>query len=659
MTRNGFLFYIYDMKKWLLPLLFFYHFHLQAQIANRGGQIQYSRVFVDTDDFEADYLDNLEKALENNLHDTLRFMIINDLGYHYHTRNLQKSLEIINKGLEEVRAASDELWEGRMQVSQGAILLRMEHLDDAELVLRSALEKIPESETWLLLTNLGYVYERRGDLGKAFDYAAKTFQLGEKYGDLKAMAMAYSDMSNLFWKQGKFEKGVEFGLKSIALFEERGLNDLDFDFTLHVLGINLVEISRYEEALAYFQRSVMIGEKYGFYNNLSDTYIALTELYSQMGDFEMADKSGQNALKYAELLENDFMIVRSLLSLGKLKNQEGDFESAEIYLQRSIRTTKEDFGDLYFLGLIYQEISKAYEGRNQINKSFEAYKKYHELTQRVFTSEADQRIAQLQTDMEMNQKESTISLQTAKLKQQATIQVFILILTGLMIIFMFFLYRVFIRRKKYSLLLEKQNKEKEFLLKEIHHRVKNNLETISSLLSLQTAQIDNQEFQNIMVESQNRVHSMGMIHENLYQGENMAAIEMKQYFQNLGGYIIDSFDATELITFDCAMDSLELDVDRAIPIGLIVNELITNSLKYAFPDNRIGRITITLSETDSQLLLKVCDDGIGIDKNTGIKGTGFGTQLVKLLTKQLDGNMTLITNRGTEVFFEFQIGKAA
>lgn len=647
------------MKRFLLLLLFLTHLDLRAQIIISNEKFNYLKIFVDTDDFDADYLDNLEKSLEHVQQDSLRFMIINDLGYHYHTRNLHKSLEIINQGLAEVREADNDIWEGKMQVSQGAILLRMEDLDYAEVVLRSAWEKIPEKETWLLLTNLGYVNERRGDLSKAFEYATKTLELGQKYQDLKAMAMAYSDMSNLSWKQGKFERGVEYGLMSIALFEERGLNDLDFDFTLHVLGNNLVELDRYEEALSYFQRSAMIGEKYGFYNNLSDTYIALTELYIQVGDFENAEKSGKEALKYAELLQNDFMVARSLLSLGKLKNKEMDFESAETYLQRSLRTAGEDFGDNYYLGLIYEEMSKAYEGRNQINKSLQAYKKYHELTQRVFNSEADARIAQLQTEMEVNQKENTISLQMEKLKQQATIQVFTLIMTGLMIFFLFFLYRVFIKRKKYSLLLEKQNKEKEFLIKEIHHRVKNNLETISSLLSLHTAQIDNQEIQDIMIESQNRVHSMGMIHQNLYQGENMTAIEMKQYFRNLGGYIIDSFDAADRVSFDCPMDFMELDVDRAIPIGLIVNELITNSLKYAFPGNRKGKITIALSETDSHLLLKVCDNGIGFEKSTVTKGTGFGTQLVGLLTKQLDGKMTLITSRGTEVFFEFQISKAA
>jgi len=647
------------MIRFLILLLSFTPIILPAQISFKNGVFEYRQVFLETDDFDANYLDLMEASLKNITVDTLRFKIYNDLGYHYHTRNLYKALEIIEEGLEEVRKSGDSLWEGRLQVSQGAILLRLEELDSAEMVLRNALAKIPEPETWLLLTNLGYVFERRGDLGEAFEFALKTLELGEKYQDRKAMAMAYSDMSNLFWKQGRFESGVEYGLKSIELFEDRGLNDLDFDFTLHVLGNNLVELHRYEEALSNFQRSARIGEKYGFYNNLSDTHIALTELYRQIGDFENGFKSGKEALKYATLLENDFMIVRSLLSLGKLKNQEKDFDAAITYLQRSIRTTSEDFGDNFHLGLIYQELSKAYEGKNNINESFKAYKKYHELYQRVFNSDADQRIAQLQTEMEVNQKESTISLQMEKLKQQATIQVFTLILAGLMLIFLISLYRVFMKRKKHSLLLEKQNEEKEFLLKEIHHRVKNNLETISSLLSLQTSHINNQEFQKIMIEIQNRVQSMGMIHQNLYQGENMTTIEMKQYFRNFGGYIIDSFDATDRITFDCAMDTLELDVDKAIPIGLIVNELITNSLKYAFPKNRKGKISINLTETHSHLHLKVSDDGIGFDEETEIKGTGFGSQLIGLLTKQLDGKMTLITTRGTEVIFQFQIGNAA
>ncbi len=647
------------MKHLFLPVFLVFHFSVHAQLVNREGQKQYLKIFEETDDFGEDYLDLLEKGLKDIETESLRFRIINDLGYYYHTRNLKKSLKIIRDGLEEARASNDELWEGRMQVSEGAILLRMEQLDQAELVLRSALEKIPESETWLLLTNLGYVYERRGELGKAFEYANKTLQLGEKYQDKKAIAMAYSDMSNLFWKQGKYEKGVEYGLKSIALFEERGLKDLDFDFTLHVLGNNLVGLGQFENALLNFRRSSEIGRRYGFYNNLSDTYIALTELYTETDDLENAEKSGKQALKYAELLQNDFMVVRSLHSLGRVKIQTGAFDSAILYLKQSIRTATDDFGDMYYLGLIYRDLSTALEKAGDISESYQAFKKYNELNQLVFNSEADQRIAQLQTEMEVSQKENTISLQNEKLKQQKTTQIYTLILIVLLSCFLFVLYRVFVRRKKYSMLLEKQNKEKEFLLKEIHHRVKNNLETISSLLALQTAQIENQELQDIMIESQNRVHSMGMIHQNLYQGENLAAIEMKHYFENLGKFIIDSFDAKDRITLAVEMNALELNVDRAIPVGLIVNEMLTNALKYAFPAGKKGKITISLEEDHSYLYLKVADDGIGMGGSSGLQGTGFGMQLVRLLTRQLDGKMTLTTKMGTEVFFEFQIEKAA
>ncbi len=647
------------MKGVLLFFLLFIPAMLYAQLSYYKGALEYQAIFVETDDFGEEYLDLIEEGLKHAENTDLRLQLINDLGYHYHTRNLRKSLNIINQGVEEAYKLNDELWLARMQVSKGAILLRMEELDEAESILLAAKEILPESETWLLLTNLGYVYERRGDLGKAFEYASKTLELGKKYQNKKAMAMAYSDISNLFWKQGKFQEGVEYGKKSIALFEERGIQDLDYDFTLHVLGNNLMEMKRFNEALPYFQRSAEMGKQYGFYNNLSDTYIALTDLYAEIGEYENSEQSGKEALKYAELLQNDFMVVRSLLSLGKLKNEQGDFESAIIYMERSLRTATEDFGDRYFLSLIYRELAEAFEGANDIPNSYQAFKKYNELNQSVFNAEADQRIAELQTDMDFSQKLNTISLQTEKLKRQEIIQAFTLVITLVMLFFLFFLYRVFVKRKKYSLLLEQQNTEKEFLLKEIHHRVKNNLETISSLLALQSAHIEDQELHDMMIESQNRVHSMGMIHQNLYQGENIAAIEMKHYFENLGMFILDSFDMSDRIKLSCSMEPMELNVDRAIPIGLIVNEIITNSLKYAFPDGKEGQISISLEEKNEHLYLRIADDGIGMGDHPETKGTGFGTQLVELLTRQLDGKMTLTTQRGTEVFFEFQIRKAA
>jgi len=648
------------MKR-LFILLFFLNIDLApARIEEKNGLFQYQEVFVKTDDFGSEYLDMLEKSLVPiTANSVLRLQVLNDLGYYYHTRNLNKALQLINQGLGEAADLNNTYWQGKLQISQGAILLRMEELDLAELILKNAISKIPEAESWLLYTNLGYVYERRGDLGKAFKYAAQTLKIGETYGDQKAIAMAYSDMSNLFWKQKKFEIGLEYGLKSIALFEERGINDLDYDFTLHVVGNNLVELNRLNEAEKYFQKSIQIGERYGFYNNLSDSYIALSELYTQKGGFESAVISGNEALKYAALLENDFMIIRSYLSLGKASNAAKRFGDAVVFLQKSLEVATPDFGDKYYLSMVYLELSRALEGSQQFAKALDATRRYDQLRQEVFTDKANEQITFLQTQITLSQKDNTIKLQEAKLSRNRILQVFIMTLSGVLVVFLFVLYRIFLRKMKYSQLLEKKNLEKEFLLKEIHHRVKNNLETISSLLSLQTAKIESREFQLIMEETQNRVHSIGMIHNRLYQGENMKSIEMKDFFESLGNYIIETFDASGRILFCSDMEPLELDVDWAIPIGLIVNELISNSLKYAFPANCTGEIEVRLLEKDNHLHLIVSDNGIGMTENPPILGSGFGSELIRLLTRQLDGKMTQMTQPGTAIIFKFQTSKAA
>ena len=206
--------------------------------------------------------------------------------------------------------------------------------------------------------------------------------------------------------------------------------------------------------------------------------------------------------------------------------------------------------------------------------------------------------------------------------------------------------------------LSARNEENELLLKEIHHRVKNNLEVVSSLLALQSNQIDDANTKEAMLEGQNRVQSIGIVHQKLYQGKNLGAIEMKDYFINLSESILDSFGAEKRVTIECAMDQIDVDIDTAIPLGLIVNELLTNTLKYAFPAGQHGNVQIKLRKlADGILQLEVSDDGVG--KSATTHGTGFGGQLIALLTQQLSGSMREVVKDGTHIYFEFKPIKAA
>jgi len=632
---------------------------LQSQIIDFQSENSYNRVFVDTDNFGVSYLDILEGAYPLAKTDTIQFNILNDLAYYWHTRNLTKALNFTNEGLQLTRERKDTLWEGRFQITEGAILLRMEKLDSARFTLESSMKKVLEKDLPLVYTQLGYVYERQGKLDKAADIAMETLLLGDQLKDKRAMAVAFSDLSNIFWKQSRFEKALEYGLKALVLFEERGLNDLDYDFTLYVVGNCYLALDKHEEALNYYEHSIAIGERYGFYNNLCDVYISMVYLKAYLNDFDAADLAGENAVKYGQLLDNNFMLMRSWLSIGKSQNLQGKYISAIESLERSLNIATEDFGDDFYLSQAYEALGKAYAGNHNYREAYQAYAEYDKLKKEIFTAEADQHISLLLTEFDVAQKESTIIVQENQIKKQRSTQTLMILIGGLLLMILLLLYNSIETNKKKNRLLKKQNDEKEFLLKEIHHRVKNNLEVVSSLLSLQSEQVGDSKVADAMQKSQLRVHSMSMIHQKLYQGKSFSSIEMKEYFKSLGEYIVDIYGASERIHIECEMKKMELDVDTAIPIGLIVNELFTNALKYAFPDNRNGLIKISLIESGNQLQLEVSDNGIGKNYHEKMEGTGFGTQLIELLTRQLEGKMSLSVKKGTAVSFEFQNHKAA
>jgi two-component sensor histidine kinase/Tfp pilus assembly protein PilF len=548
---------------------------------------------------------------------------------------------------------------GRFQITEGAILLRDEKLDSARIVLGEAMRKVDQPDLPLLYTQLGYVAEREGDLARAAEFAMRSLHLGEEQEDLHAQAQALSDLSNLFWKQKKYQKGLDQGIRALELFEEYGMNDLDYDFTLYVVGNNYLALGDTSQALKYFNHAIAIGERYGFYNNLSDIYISLADLYGQMQQLEEGEQSALYAIDYSERLNNSFMLMRSWLSLGKLQNLQGKYQSAIISLEKCIDVATEDFGDAFFLSDAYQNLGKAYAGNHKYQDAYIAFQKYDELQKEVFTAEAVERMSQIQAEFEVAEKENTIQLQGLQIKKQRIVQTLGMIVIVLLFLFILLIFKSARNNRRNNTKLRTQNEEKEFLLKEIHHRVKNNLEIVSSLLALQSEQIHDPKVKSAMTKSQQRVHSMSMIHQRLYQGKSLSHIEMKDYFCNLGKHVIESYGMEDQVEMDCTMDPISVDIDYAIPIGLIVNELLSNALKYAFPDKRKGQIRVSLEQRGTLLHLMVSDNGVGKDLSDHTRGTGFGTQLIELLTTQLDGEMDLIVGEGTSVTFEFQLPKAA
>ena len=255
------------------------------------------------------------------------------------------------------------------------------------------------------------------------------------------------------------------------------------------------------------------------------------------------------------------------------------------------------------------------------------------------------------------QQDKEIAIQKTKISQNKLIQLLGLSIVSLLVGLLIFGYKIYRNRNRSNQLLAIKNAENELLLKEIHHRVKNNLEVVSSLLALHSAQIEDQNIKDAMTEGQNRINSIGIVHQKLYQGSNLGAVEMKDYFLNLSESILDSFGAEQRIELQLAMEKIDLDIDTAVPLGLIVNELLTNTIKYAFPKGEKGTITIKLHKQSNNILqLVVSDNGIG--KSGVTNRIGFGGQLISLLTQQLNGTIKEENLNGTKLVFDFKM-KAA
>jgi two-component sensor histidine kinase len=223
------------------------------------------------------------------------------------------------------------------------------------------------------------------------------------------------------------------------------------------------------------------------------------------------------------------------------------------------------------------------------------------------------------------------------------------------------LYRQYREKQKNNIVIIRKNEqlqhyldEKEWLLKEIHHRVKNNLQIVMSLLNSQSAYIDNEPARKAIHDSQHRVYAMSLIHQKLYGGENLASVSLPVYIRELGTYLSESFDTGNRIHIVYDIAALEMDVGQAVPLGLILNEAITNAIKYAFPGEMSGTITISLvSLPDHQYLLSVSDNGVGMPPSSIARAGSLGMSLMQGLSVDLDGSFSIEHRNGTTIRITF------
>lgn len=493
-----------------------------------------------------------------------------------------------------------------------------------------------------------WVYNYLGDYKTALEYAFKSLNIFEKLEDQPGIAMAYGNIGDILMSQEKYSETIEYAEKALKIQKELNLSD-DLGYTYQQLADSWLQLKEYDKALGYANESLKIRQELNGLVKIGLSYNTRANIQKLMGSYEGALNDYQKSLDIAR--ETGFVgLERTCISnMGHVYSLMGNYKEAlpnHLKTRQYVVESNEQYKGVENLKLL----AEAYGGIGKYDSAYVYHQQFAALRDSLLSEEKNAQMSELQTQYETAQKEAKIAIQEGQINQKQTQLWGALGLLGLALFAGFWLWQL---TKK----LRKRNEEKEFLIKEIHHRVKNNLQVLSSLLYLQSRHINDETALDAVREGQNRVDAMSLIHQKLYTGDNLSAVEMPQYLYDLGDTLLDSFGLEEeQVQLIYHVDPLRLDVDTAIPLGLIINELVTNSLKYGFPNNNKGKIEITLQKTKkNQLLLEVTDNGIGKGATIESKNsTGFGTNLIQILSKKLKGKPEISTENGytTRIVFD-------
>lgn len=524
-----------------------------------------------------------------------------------------------------------------------------------------------------------------GKIDSAKYHSQIAYELARTLGDTMAMAKTEHALGWYYAYTGNYLLAIEYYDKSLAnsirLNDQAGIRNTKVKIAL--LYSNMKEYkksARILEELAneYPKNTLIIYNLGGVYSSLKDRENAIKyytlflektanrpenykKLQAKVAIARLNNNATVEEIYHKEVLskvdsmgEKMMKISRSLNYANFLNRQERYHEAISIISN----VTKNKNHTIKPTALLFQYdiLSEAYKGIGNYEEALK-YKELHseqkEEYQRLNNLD---RIIDREKNLEFQNKNITIaqlkSDQKLKTKQISRLSLSLMAILGLLSLSIF----LFLKNRSTSTKLKEQNKqldqtigEKITLLQETHHRVKNNLQIISSLLNLQRKYTPDKKTTDILINSRNRVKSMALIHQMLYQGKVTVGINVRDYTETLTNSLLSSFsDTSENISIINNVENILLHEDTINPIGLIINELVTNSIKYAFPENEEGAITIELSMKGDHLALNVSDNGIGIDHES-LEGSSFGHSLLHSLSKKLNADIDITNNNGTHI----------
>lgn len=520
---------------------------------------------------------------------------------------------------------------------------------------------------------LSGVHRYNGNYSKALEYMLKSLNYIDSSGDKQLAHYVYGELALTYDALEEPDRSIFWYKKCIAEREKKGMSRSLIYRTVSLLIKQMVKGKKAAEAITELQN---LNQRIPPLTHLQKAILAqsLAYCYTDLKQYKLAESEFLRMLaEYNQSTSLQEILFIAYYDVAKFYIDRHEYARGDAYLNGSFKMEPIAISQKRDIQLLNFKVDSA---KGNLASALLHYQAYKSLNDSLFTEAKGKQINELMIRYETEKKEKDIlkleneaTRQNEKLAQSNQTRNWILGAAVLLCIIVGLLINNSLVKQSANKKLEIQQKEirqqnaslqhllkeKEWLLKEIHHRVKNNLHTVIGLLHTQSGFLRTPEAVLAIKDSQHRIQTMSLIHEKLFQSGNLSTVEMSWYIFELVGYLKHSFDTGQRILFKLDTVPLELKLSHSLPLGLILNEAITNSIKYAFPDNRTGTIIISLKNTEaSKYILTIADNGKGLAPGFDAKkNSTMGMNLMEGLTEDIHGLFSIKNNNGTEINIQF------
>ncbi|MGB0430027.1 MAG: histidine kinase dimerization/phosphoacceptor domain -containing protein [Bacteroidia bacterium] len=586
----------------------------------------------------------LHQSVKNASNDSVKVLALGALARYYAPFNNEKALSnyklALNLCENHLLKGKDEFYEKEMGALLASKGVTEYMVADYYNAINSELKAIEIFEKYDIKEKLGRcyvvigaIYSHQSQIKKALEYQTKSLELGRELKDSIGIALALNNMGISYFNLDRNTLAIKCYRKAYKIYKsQKNLRGMGVE--LINLGSAHAKLKNNDSAIFYFEKTVNIRTEINDEQGLIFSYARLGQTLLEINQAEKALAYGLKSLDLAEKKEYPRGIRDANELLASAYNAIGDFKNAYDHLE-AYHTAKDSMSDSKSISRVAKSESKFKFKQELLKDSLESIARQNDL-------KSELKIQEAQTD-----------------KQNQRVQFLIIAIVMILIASVLILIQnrktkqqnVIIDKQKKQVevafnTLKKRDEEKELLLKEIHHRVKNNLQVISSLLELQAKKVSDSESE-VFKEGQSRVRAMALIHEELYQNDELGEVDIKAYAAKLSRQIQSLFKGKEKVTIVIEGSEIKLDIDTAIPLGLILNELVTNSFKYGLSDNGLLNIGFHRAN-EGNYTVTVKDTGLGLPDSFELKkAKSLGLRLVNRLSKQLYGGTNYTFDNGS------------